>query len=163
MLKFRPITYADEDRRAFKYTGTSAVLEGAFCKLAASTGLNTVTCTLASGAAGTLAGATATAISYNAGQVFPIYREDPDIDNVGATISQNDFVVGMALRPGSEFEIHKTALHRETLASFAAVGDKVCLGTTGKLCRENMTNSTGMVIGECMGTLNATWLRVRAI
>jgi len=174
MLTFRPITYSDSDLRAFKYTGTTSIREGAFCKLPASVTRHTITCTLASGNAptlhlvsvtGTVSEHTSTSTVYmpNNGLVFPIFRDDPDIENVGATIDQNDYVIGMLLRPGSEFEVHQSALHRTTLASFAAVGNQVVLGTSGKLFVRGGTNTTGLIVGICTGTFAAKWLRVRAI
>ncbi len=161
MIKFKPISYNKDDLRAYKYTSGSSVLEGAFCGLAASSSLNTVTCTLYT-AAGTLPGVGATVEIFNTGAYFPIYREDADIENVGATIVRDNFVIGMHLRPGSMFEIHRTATHGATLLTYPAIGAKVALATSGKLVSADNASSSGVVIGLCVGTTN-DWLRVQAI
>lgn len=159
MIKFKPISYNKDDLRAYKYTSGSSVLEGIFCEIAASSSLNTVTCTLFS-AAGTLPAINGTI--YNTGAYFPIYREDADIENVGATIVRDNFVIGMHLRPGSMFEIHRTATHGATLLTYPAIGAKVALATSGKLVSADNSSSSGVVVGLCVGTTN-DWLRVQAV
>lgn len=173
MVTFRPIVIPDSDRRAFKYTGTSSVREGAFCKIASSTTRHTMTCTLAKGNAPTLhlAGNTGTFTTHaaggtlfipNQGLVFPIWREDPDIENVGATIDKNDYVIGARLNAGMEFEVHKSALHRTTLGSYL-IGRQIVLGTSGKLAQRGMHYDTALVVGICTGTFGGKWLRVSTI
>ena len=175
MLTFKPIIYSDDDMRAFKYKSGESVREGAFAKIAASSTRSTVACTLANETLATIplaAGAGSLCVMVP-GMYFPIYREDPDIENVGATIARNDFVIGMHLRPGSEFEIHRTALWQPshtTLGSFAAIGGFVALGTAGKLGpwqAHNMGANVGanavVVVGVVTGTYANKWLRVRCI
>lgn len=174
MLTFRPITYNEDDMRAFKYKSGTSVREGAFARIAASSTRSTVACTLAKETIATLplnAGGGSLCISVP-GKYFPIYREDPDIENVGATIARNDYVIGMSLRPGTEFEIHRTALWKvhTTLGSFSAIGKFVALGTSGKLGpwqAHNMGKNVGdnkvAIVGVVTGTYASKWLRVRCI
>ena len=163
MLKFRPITYADADLRAYKYTGTSSILEGTFCTPAASSSQHVAGCTLFTATAtiplGTGPGTVSLALS---GRVFPVYREEPDIENVGATIVQNQYVIGMLLRPGSEFEVHSSVIGAGALASFGSAGQVVAVSTVGQVTIVGAGNDTQTYIGEVVATLNATWLRVRA-
>jgi hypothetical protein len=161
MLTFRPIVYDTADLRAFKYTGTSAVREGKFCCLAASTTRHQSCCTPMTAAA-TLPTTSGTVDIYNTGKFFPIYREDPDVENVGATISQNDEVLGMQLKSGSEFEVHKSAIAGASVVGYTAVGMRVGLTATGLIAPIGTLSVTGAIIGEVVGTFNATWLRVRA-
>lgn len=166
MLKFRPIVYGDTDLRAFKYTGTSDVAEGQFVTMAASTTLHIMTATPFTGTVNVLAtlptGSAGGSI-LNTKAYFPIYRENPDPDTVSATISQNNFVVGFNMKSGNEFEVHKTVTESGFASTFTTVGGKVCLGSTGKLTYAAAKNSTGLVVGICLGTFNAAWIRVRAI
>lgn len=161
MLKFRPIVYKAEDLRAFKYTGTSAILEGAACRIAASSNRHVMCATPIKSAAGTLPATGATL--YRLGEAFLIYRNDPDIENVGATISQNDYVVGFTLAKGNEFEVHKTAVANASFKPFQTFGRNVSIATSGYLCSVSHSKSTGLVIGQVIGTFNDTWLRVRCI
>jgi len=167
MLKFRPIVYADADLRAFKYIG-AATQEGRLCSLSAgSTNLSIIAATPFSGTApatlfpGTAGNAGATLFDSKA--YFPIYRENPDPENVTPTINQNDFVVGFAMKSGNAFEVHKTMTESGFASTFAAVGGLVCLGSTGKIAYRATKNATALVIGRCLGTFNATWIRVEAI
>lgn len=160
MLKFRPIVFADEDFRAFKYVG-AACAEGQFCSLSAgSTTLNVVAATPYSGVApGTLPNVGGTV--YNTKAYFPIFRENPDPETVSATINQNDYVVGFTMRPGNEFEVHYSQIESGTLADFTAVGQYVCLGSNGKVTPNGGTNATSLVLGVCMGTFGAKYVRVK--
>jgi len=170
MLKFRPISYAEADFRAYKYNG-AACREGKICQIGVGSKSNRsiITATPISltttKVVGTLdiwgAGTSGSMSMINYGMYFPIYREDPDPDNITPTIAKGDYVIGMHLHPGSEFEIHKTCLHKQALGSYANSGFHVAVATTGKLVAYNHRHATKLVIGETVGTFNATWLRVR--
>ncbi len=166
MLTFRPISYNDSDFRAFKYTGSSSIKEGTFCLLAASTSQWIMTCTLFNSAIATLPTSEtgATVYLYASGLVFPVFREDPDPENVTPTIDTNDYVIGMQLHPGSEFQVHLSALHNSgSLDLFTAVNQKVCLATSGKLCVAGVASDSGIRVGVVVATLNGAWLRVRCL
>ncbi len=165
MLTFRPISYNDSDLRAFKYTGSSSIKEGTFCSPAASNSQWIMACDLFSAAA-TLPTSEigATVYLYASGLVFPVFREDPDPENVSATINQNDYVIGMQLHPGSEFQVHLSALHNSgSLELFAEVKQKVCLATSGKLCVAGVASDSGIRVGVVVATLGGEWLRVRCL
>lgn len=157
MLKFKPISYGEDDFVGYKFSSGagSAVIEGHFCYVASSD-LNTQNATPYSGV---FANATVMFATLQIGsKYFPIYKEDPDIENVGATISAGDFVVGFF---GKEFEIHESATESGYASQWTAIGQKACVGSTGKLARYGGTNSTAIVIGECVGTFGAEWIRIK--
>lgn len=167
MLKFRPIAYSTDDLRAYKYSSGTSVLEGRFCKLAASTSQNQMCCTLASGTAVTIAiaatyHATRVVCNHAKGMYFPIFKNDPDIESVAATIVRDDHVLGLHLRQGTEFEIHKSALHKAVVTSWK-MARIACLATSGKLVWRGHKHSTGMAVAICTGTYNATWVRFQCI
>jgi len=166
MLKFRPIVYSDDDLRAYKYTGPTSIQEGYLCRpWAASSSVNVAACTLAKFAAfPTMPGSSQPAtIDLKARTlVFPVYREEPDPENIGATITQNQYVIGMHLHVGSEFEVHKSVVTGATLKPFTA-GCYVTAGTSGKFEYYGGSYDSEAVLGVCMGTFNSTWLRVRCI
>jgi len=167
MLKFQPIVYNDSDLRAFKYVGTSSCLEGQFVKATSGTSQHIMTATLYNGTKGSIAtvplavGSGTVAIFKD--QIFPIFRENPDPETVAATIAKNDYVVGFRMTPGNEFQVHKSVTESGYASTFTAVGGNVCLGSTGKLTYTGAKNSTGYVVGICLGTFNAAWVRVRVI
>lgn len=165
MLKFRPEAYSDSDLRGFIYTGTSACLEGQIVYQAASSTANKHTCTpytaLATLPPAVKGSANATLALADRGKYFIIYREDPDIESIEATINQNDEVIGFALKPGNEFMIHKSATYGATLKTYTSIGKTVAVSTTGKLCAAGVSHATKLFVGECIGTFNSTWLRVR--
>jgi len=169
MLTFRPISYADADLRSFKYVG-SACREGVFCKVGSSSSLNIVVATPWSGNRSTLptlhmGGAHPTvSITYARGIFFPIFRENPDPESVACTINQNDMCIGMALHPGSEFEVHFSATEKafSTMPGFTK-GRMVCIGSTGKLTPLTGYHSTSLVVGVCTGTYNGKYVRVHVI
>jgi hypothetical protein len=163
MLKFRPEAYSDSDLRAFIYTGTSSVLEGAVVYQAASSTAHKHTCTLFAAAA-TLSPVSqvgATIGLADRGRYFMIYKEDPDIENIGATIDQHDHVIGFSLKQGNEFMIHKSATYGATLKTYTSIGMTVAVSTTGRVCARGVSHATNLFIGECIGTFNSEWLRVR--
>lgn len=165
MLKFRPEAYSDSDLRAFIYTGTSSVLEGAVVYQAPSSTAHKHTCTLFSALAtlplAVKESANATFALADKGKYFLIYKEDPDTENIGATIDQNDHVIGFSLKVDNEFMIHKSATYGATLKTFTSIGKTVAVSTTGKLCAAGVSHATKLFIGECIGTFNSEWLRVR--
>jgi hypothetical protein len=165
MLKFRPEAYSDSDLRAFIYTGTSSVLEGAVVYQAASSTAHKHTCTLFSALAtlppAVQGSANASLALPDKGKYFLMYKEDPDIENIGATIDQNDHVIGFALKAGNEFMIHKSATYGATLKTYTSIGMTVAVSTTGKLCARGVSHATRLFVGECIGTFNSEWLRVR--
>ena len=162
MIKFRPIAYSDDDIRAFKYTGTNSIREGSVCVPAVSSSLNVATCTPFTAQA-TLPGVGAGTVAIpNTKIAFLVYREDPDIENVGATIAQNEFVLSFPIKTGNEFEVHETCLQASSVASFAQ-GSYVAIATSGKLTVQGGTSSTDLIVGVCIGTFNSLWLRVRMI
>lgn len=175
MLKFRPISYADSDLRAVRFsTAATAVLEGHLCYIVNSD-VNTVIATpVVAGLSfatlpsqGFIAAALGTSAVPAKGVYFPIYREDPDIENVGATINAGDYCTAFALHPGTEFEVHSSAVGTRLLA-FTAVGQLVTIGGSaftkaGRFCDLSARATTAPVVGLTIGTFNATWLRIRAI
>jgi len=161
MLKFRPITYADTDLRAFHFSGASGVQEGQFCQVLASTDLNTFICGAFSGTAPPTIMGGPTATIFDPKRYFPIYLENPDVEDVSATINNGVSVVGFAMKSGNEFEIHKSQTETGFATSFSDLG-QVCLGSNGKLTHYIGTNSTSLVLGVCLGTYNG-WVRIRAI
>jgi len=164
MIKFKPIAYNDGDFRAFRMSSAASdATEGAFCVLAASTTRNKMVATLFSGIA-TIAlndGGAATVALADSGDVFVVWRENVDIENISATIEADDEIIGMPLVRGNEFEVHNTALYNSALTLFTAVGQNVFLNTNGKMCHATATNATKLLVGECVGTFNSVWLRVR--
>jgi hypothetical protein len=168
MLMFRPITYNENDFRAYKYTG-SATREGRLCYVAASSKLNYVTCTPFTGtlkAFKALAGATLWGThgpQLNIKMLFPIFRENPDPETVAATIAHDDYVIGFNMASGNEFEVYETALESTTLTSFT-IGGAVVLGSTGKFAYRGGTSDGGkLMLGICLGTFGGKYVRIRAI
>jgi hypothetical protein len=170
VLKFRPITYADTDLRSFTVKGgTSDTVEGIFCYVHASTSLNEFVCGVYSGVSPAtmpinIVTSTISAggiLMYDVKKYFPIYHEDPDIENVTPTISAGDQVVGFAMKSGNEFEVHKSVTETTYATSFS-MGGRVALGSNGKIAPLSGTNATGLTVGVCTGTFNG-WVRVRAI
>jgi len=170
VLKFRPITYADTDLRSFTLKGGSSdTVEGIFCSVHASTNLNEFICGVHSGASpatlplnivsGTISAGGI--LVYDVKKYFPIFYEDPDIENVTPTIAAGNQVVGFAMKSGNEFEVHSSVTERGSAATFTN-GGRVALGSTGKITALGDTNSTSLVVGVCTGTFNG-WVRVRAI
>ena len=175
MLTFRPISYADADLRAFKYTGTADVREGQICYIpsTASNTLNIIAATPWSGhyhAIPTLhmGGVHPTvSISFAKDKFFAIFREDPDPESVSPTISQADYVIGFPFKAGNEFEIHYsvTEYGSATLSDFTK-GGYVTLGSTGLftvVSTASGMNNTGLVLGICLGTFNGKYARIRCI
>ena len=164
MLKFRPIHYGEDDFRAYKYSlGASSKQEGQFCYVANSD-QHTSIATPHSGVFQIVA-ATLNDVSIidkltTMKKFFPIYRENPDNESITSTITAGTHVIGFH---GSEYEVHKSCTERGALGSFAAVGGKVALGSTGKLTYVACKNATDYLVAEVVATLNATWLRVRKL
>ncbi len=167
MLMFRPITYNEGDFRAFKYVGTSATREGRLCYIAASSTLNTITCTPFTGTLKTLkaiAGGTIYGAAHpNVKRFFPIFRENPDPETVAATINHDDFVIGFNLASGNEFEVYESALESTTITTGYTIGNAICIGSTGKLTSRGGTNDTKTMIGICLGTFGGKYVRIRVI
>lgn len=167
MKTFRPVVFADTDLRAFKYI-SAAAREGVFCSISAgSSTQHIVAATLFNGTVPATfnAGATGGVVStiFDRRRYFPIYQEDPDTDTVQATIDQNDFCIGFALRPGNEFQVHKTVTESGFASTFTTIGGYCTLGSTGKLTYTGAVKDTGLIIGQCLGTIGAAWIRVRVI
>lgn len=164
MVKFRPISYNTDDFRAFRLSsGTTSMREGQFCKLAASTTRHKMVATLMAAGATFDPSYTGSGLGTlsvgDAGDVFVVWREDTDVENIGATLLAGDEVIGMPILRGREFEVHNTCLHNSSLAVYTTIGQKVWLGKTGKLT--TFATSTRILVGECTGTFNSVWLRVR--
>jgi hypothetical protein len=169
MLTFRPISYADADLRSFKYIG-SATREGRFCRISAgSSSLNVVAATPWYGKASAVPtlqlNKTAGTVIPAVGEFFPIFIEDPDPESVACTINQNDYCIGMALKSGNEFEVHYSMTEKafSTFPKFTK-GGLVCIGSTGKLtAARGGYNDTSLVFGQCLGTFNGKYVRVRVL
>jgi len=165
VLKFRPITYADTDLRSFTFKGGSSdTVEGIFCSVHASTSLNEFICGKFSGSSPAtipLSGLPSTMQAYDTKKYFPIFYEDPDIENVTPTIAAGNQIVGFAMKPGNEYEVHKTVTESGTAATYS-MNSRIALASTGKIQLLGGTNSTRLVVGVCVGTANG-WVRVRAI
>lgn len=164
MLKFRPITYADTDLRAHTFSGASAIQEGQFCSVLASVSLNQSFVGAFSGTSPAtlpLTGATPATAAFDVKKYFPVYREEPDIENVSATINNGIDVVAFGMMPGNEFEIQKTQTESGFATSFSKL-TKVALGSNGKLAAAAGKNDTRLIVGLCIGTFNG-WVRVRVV
>lgn len=162
MIKFRPIVYAITDLRAFQYSGTSAIEEGTFCSALASTDLNTFVVGAFSGTTpATLPSATASATLHDVKAYFPVYREEPDIENVSATINNGIDVIGFGMKSGNEFEVDQSVTESGFATTFAQL-DKVALGSNGFITPAAKKNATTLIVGICTGTFNGK-IRVRVI
>jgi hypothetical protein len=164
MVKFKPIAYNEgSDFGSYKFVGASAVLEGRICAVASSD-LNTQYITAFSGTlpiVGTNV-QTATILQRvkDVGRYFPIYHEDPDIENVGATISTNDFVVGFF---GQEWEVHESCTESGYASTWTSIGQRVAIGSNGKFTPQGAKNATAYLIAECTGTFGAAWIRMKRL
>ena len=162
MRTFVPISFDDANLRAYKYTGSAAVREGYFCVFDSSNSTtDTFACKEFSTAGATLpTSGSGTVDVWAKGKFFPIYKEDPDIEQVAATISNGDYVVGFALQPGNEFKVHASAAHVDQ-TNFKG-GNRVAIATSGKLAPAEHAQSSGVVVGECVATLGS-WIFVRVL
>lgn len=163
MIKFKPIVYNSDDFRAYRFsTAASSAREGLFCVIAASTTRAKIVATpFTAIATYDVASGSGTTSIADRGDVFVIWRENLDIENVGATINAGDEIIGMPLRRGNEFEIHNSVIYNSDLALFTAVGQNIYLNTNGKLCAAGATNQSKLLVAECLGTFNSVWLRAR--
>ena len=163
MLTFRPIAYNPANYTAYKYVGTNSIAEGQICYLSASA-LSYNSCTLYNGASPAtipLTSASGATAMYDRGKYFVVFREDPDLDSTAGTIAHNEWCTAFPLITGSEFEIHKTVTEKGTTPVWTSVGQSACLGTNGKWAVALGSSATGLVLAECIGTFNATWVRLR--
>lgn len=161
MIKFRPIVYAITDLRAFKYSGTSAIEEGTFCSALASTDLNTFIVGAFSGTVPATLSGHAGATLFDVKAYFPVYREEPDIENVSATINNGIDVIGFGMKSGNEFEVDQSVTESGFATTFAQL-DKVALGSNGFITPAAKKNATTLIVGICTGTFNGK-IRVRVI
>lgn len=174
MLKFRPISYADSDLRAVKFSASAgaSVREGHFCYIANSD-VHTMIATPITSAYSfatlpafptTVGSAVATQYSqaYAKGMFFPVFREDLDIESIGATIAAGNYCIAFNLRAGQEFEVHSSAIGTG-LANFTAVNQQVGIDTDGKLTVIASSAAKSLVVGNVIGTFNGAWLRIRTI
>jgi len=165
MLTFRPIAYNPANYTAFKYVGTSSCTEGQICYLSASA-LGYNSCTLFNGVSpatiplGVVTTATGLHV-YDKSKYFVIFREDPDLDSTAGTIAKNEWCTAFPLIPGAEFEVHKNVIERGVATVWSSIGQNACLGSNGKWTPINKDNATGLVLAECIGTFNSTWIRLR--
>lgn len=162
MLLFRPISFNEGDFRTVKYIGTSAVREGRLCFIKKASQAD-VQATLYTGTKGI--GATTNLTLSNtlafAKTVFPIYRENPDTEAIGtATINRNDYCIAFY---GQEWEVHKSQTESGYATTWTAIGQLVAVGSTGKFAKQSGKNDTSMIIAECIGTFNGTWIRMRSL
>ena len=165
MIKFKPIVFNDGDFRSVKYTDrtNTAVLEGTFCILATvGADLNTVSCERFTGTQ-PLAVATVFTGAQAKGRVFPIFHENLDPENIGATINQGDFVISFNMVAGNEFELHESSTYSGNADAWDNVGQYAAVGSTGKLVPVGDTGATGLVVAQCLGTFNAQWIRFRVL
>lgn len=163
-IKFKPTVFNESDLRAYKFVGSSAVAEGQFVSVA-STDLNTLNVTAFSGtspARGTQVNTSIFPTTFNTGQYFVIYREDPDIENVSATINQNDFVIGFQMKSGNEFELDVASTERVNATAWDVMA-LAAIGSNGLLTPAGATFATGLVVAECLGTFNSKWARFRVL
>lgn len=161
MVKFTPVSYNEGDFRAFKYVGSSDVCEGEICSVC-SIDLNTFYC---KGHSGTLqivgtnvAVATVIAYTQTNNKYFPVFREDPDIESISATISTNDFVIGYF---GREWQVYYDACVPGACASWE-FGHLVAIGSTGKFAIRDARQATDYIIARCIGTQNG-WVRMERL
>lgn len=159
-LKFRPITYNEGDFRAYKYIRSTALAEGQLC-FVASVDQHTMYVAPYDGVSPATFSSSGGASLYQTDKYFPIYREDPDIENVSATISQNDFVIGFT---GYEWEVDVASCEDTIVAAdFTTIGQSIALGSNGKFTPAGDTNATGLIVAICLGTFNSKWIRMQAI
>ena len=164
MIKFRPIVYAITDLRAFQYSGASAIEEGKFCSALASTDLNTFIVGAFSGVSPAtipIASGGGTTTLHDVKAYFPVYREEPDIENVSATINNGIDVIGFGMKSGNEFEVDQSVTESGFATTFAQL-DKVALGSNGFITPAAKKNATTLIVGICTGTFNGK-IRVRVI
>lgn len=167
MLKFRPISYNEGDFRTVKYIGTSSAQEGYICYaktadqayIGASLYTGNVLPSRTTLAGTNLAAASILDLSYDRNKYFPIYREDPDPENAGATIARNEFCIAFF---GQEWEVHESCTESGYASTFISIGKHVCIGSNGKFTAEGKKNATPYVIAECIGTFG-NWIRMRRI
>lgn len=158
MVKFRPIAYNEGDFRAYKWVGTDGVTEGIWA-IVASADQHTIYVKQWSAGFAITPGTMQNLMLKGRDYIFPVYREDPDIENVGATINTNDMVIGFH---GSEFEVHGTACHGTYTSAFYAVGTYVGLATSSQIQPAIQTNCSDVIIGQSLGVYNS-WVRIRRI
>ncbi len=160
-LKFRPITYNEGDFRAYKYVRSTAIKEGQICSVA-STDQHTMYVAPFSGTGPATfpVSGSATLVTYDKNRYFPVYREDPDIENVLSTIAQNDFVIGFR---GFEWEVDVSETESAFATSWSSIGEKVALGSNGKFTPAGGLNATGLIMAICLGSFNSKWIRMQAI
>lgn len=163
-VKFKPIVFNEGDFRAFKYKGqvtSAAIQEGQLCVLATSANLNIVGCDVHNGIVSTQTDLLGTIQAP--GQYFAVFREDPDVESVDATINIGEFVIGFPLKTGNEFEIHESVTESGFASSWSAIGQAAVLGSTGKFTPFGGSNAQDVILAECLGTFNAQWIRLRAL
>ncbi|MCK9369430.1 hypothetical protein M0R04_05790 [Candidatus Dojkabacteria bacterium] len=159
MKTFRPIVYNEGDLRSYKYVSGTSVREGHLCAIASSD-LNTFYAKITYPAA--TAAAAVNGTLNTVANFFPIYMEDPDLENVGATIDQNDYVIGFNLTSGNVFEVHKSLTEEASVAGYT-FGKGVCIGLNGKYSYlSNGTYASSLLVGKCIGTYNG-WMKVRVL
>jgi len=167
MVKFRPIAYGENDLRAFRYMDSADTNEGVFAYVAGAS-MNMINVRLAAvGPQSDWVDATMNKLGLVAtvmkqalltGKYFPIYREDPDIENTGPTISRSDMVIGFF---GKECEVYYDALEPKAAASWSA-GDYVVLASSGKMTYPGGQYDTPYIWGMCLGTQDG-WVRMQAL
>lgn len=166
MVKFRPIAYGENDLRAFRYMDSADTNEGVFAYVAGAS-MNMINVRLADVGPqywqnatknATRMVATSVKQALLAGKYFPIYREDPDIENVSATIKHSDMVIGFF---GQECEVYYDALEPKAAASWSA-GVYVVLASSGKMTYPGGQYDTPYIWGMCLGTQNG-WVRMQVL
>ena len=166
MLKFRPITYSDSDLRSFKFISSTAIIEGGLCIPATvADNQNIAACkTFTANYSGATNASVVEKMKQIAiqDQIFPVYLNDPDIENVGATINQNDYVVGFSIKSGNEWEVHSDS-SQCAIGSYTMLGNVVAASTGKFVAEDAVDDKTAYILAQCIGTYNGVWIRMRAI
>jgi len=161
MVKFRPTVYEEGDFRSYKYIGSADITEGTYCKVSSTISHSYQGVVKFTGNPVSVTGTNVTTGSvlkwaYDQTRYFPVKKSEPDPEDVTPTISQNDYVIGFF---GKEYEVHSDL--SACLITTYTVGGRVALASTGLITAAGATYDTGLQIGECVGTFNSTWIRVR--
>lgn len=165
MRYFKPINYGEENFLSYKFKDSTAITEGYWVSLATAgeffQGQQLVekfSTTAAYTYTGTNVGA-GSIMEYtkSIGKYFPIYKEDPDPENAGATISQNDHVIGFF---GKECEIHSNV--SQCAVGSYSIGALVAIASTGKWTESTTTTASDLIVAQCVGT-KGNWIHMRML
>ena len=162
MKTFKPIVYNEGDFRSFKYIGGTSIREGHFCVFASADQYDMYANPYVAGTTPGSVSAIGTTQLINTKKYFPVYREDADVEGVGATISTNQYCIAFAMKAGNMYEVHKSLAEEGALTNANYTqGAVLTVGANGKFTYKGCaTYGTGYVIGQLVATLSNGWARV---